>query len=598
MKASKAVSLVFLITMSLWLVDTQPVMSQSSGTIYIRSDGTVEGTDKIQRDGNVYTFTNNIYDSIVVERDNIVVDGAGYTLQGPFRGIYLESRNNVTIKNVEIKTELDRYGYAFCITLKGCSNITISGNNITAPYNPQSEVCSVRCIFLEFSSNNIISGNTMTSTNNDYGLSLNDSPNNTITNNKFISCGLSVGNSYQNNVANNTVNDKPIVYLEGASDYVIDDAAQVTLVNCNNMEVKNLVLPIVGIQLLGTNNTEIANNEADIYLENSSRNDISGNKGSIKLVYSENNNISGNSWGISLSSSSNNVVSGNEGSILTSYCSNVSIVGNNLGGIELHNSGDFLVSGNNIEGNGKGEGILLSFSSYSTICNNIITKHNYGFYLYVAGGNTIYGNNIVDNNDQVCSWYSSNVWDNGSKGNYWSDYAGNDTDHDGIGDSPYIIAIQGSVPAANDQDRYPLMNPVVIPEFPDTTPPAISVVSPENKTYAITDVPLNFTVTESVSWIAYSLDGQTNVTITGDIILTGLSDGPHSLIVYANDTFGYTGASETIYFSVSQPEPFPTWIAATTVIVLIAAVAAALLVYLVKGKKTTGKAEIISEGVM
>jgi len=566
---------------------------KASGTIYIRADGTVEGTDKIQRDGNVYTFTDKIYDSIVVERDNIVVDGAGYTLQGPFRGIYLENRNNVTIKNLEIKTELDRYGYAFCITLKGCSNITISGNNITAPYNPQSEVCSVRCIFLEFSSNNIISGNTMTSTNNDYGLSLNDSPNNTITNNKFISCGLSVGNSYQNNVANNTVNDKPLVYLEGVSDYVIDDAAQVTLVNCNNMEVKNLVLPIVGIQLLRTNNTEIANNEADIYLENSSRNDISGNKGSIKLVYSENNNISGNSGGISLSSSSNNVVSGNEGSILTSYCSNISIVGNNLGGIDLQNSGHFLILGNNIKGNGKGEGILLSFSSYSTICNNIITKHNYGFYLYAAGGNTIYENNIIDNNDQVASWYSTNVWDNGSKGNYWSDYTGNDTDHDGIGDSPYIIAIQGSVPAANDQDRYPLMNPVVIAEFPDTTPPAISIASPENKTYTTTDVPLNFTVTESVSWIAYSLDGQANVTVTGNTTLTGLSDGSHSLKVYANDTDGNAGASETIYFSVSQEaEPFPTtWIVAA--IVLVAVVGAALLVYFVKGKKTPGKAEKI-----
>jgi len=136
------------------------------------------------------------------------------------------------------------------------------------------------------------------------------------------------------------------------------------------------------------------------------------------------------------------------------------------------------------------------------------------------------------------------------------------------------------------------MNPVVIAELPDTTPPAISIASPENKTYTTTDVPLNFTVTESVSWIAYSLDGQTNVTITGDIILTGLSDGPHSLIVYANDTDGNAGASETIYFSVSQPEPFPTtWIVAA--IAIIAVVGAALMVYFVKGKKTPGKAEKI-----
>ena len=66
---------------------------KAEGTIYIRSDGSVEGTDKIQQDGNVYTFTDDIFDPIVVQRDNIVVDGAGYTLQGTevpdSKGIYL-----------------------------------------------------------------------------------------------------------------------------------------------------------------------------------------------------------------------------------------------------------------------------------------------------------------------------------------------------------------------------------------------------------------------------------------------------------------------------------------------------------------------------
>lgn len=50
--------------------------------IYIHSDGTVEGTDKIQRDGDLYTFTGDIYFPIIVEKDFAVVDGAGYTLNG------------------------------------------------------------------------------------------------------------------------------------------------------------------------------------------------------------------------------------------------------------------------------------------------------------------------------------------------------------------------------------------------------------------------------------------------------------------------------------------------------------------------------------
>lgn len=56
---------------------------EASGTIYIRANGLVEGTDNIISADNVtYTFTGNINDSIVVEKDNIVVDGASYTGQG------------------------------------------------------------------------------------------------------------------------------------------------------------------------------------------------------------------------------------------------------------------------------------------------------------------------------------------------------------------------------------------------------------------------------------------------------------------------------------------------------------------------------------
>jgi len=83
--------------------------------------------------------------------------------------------------------------------------------------------------------------------------------------------------------------------------------------------------------------------------------------------------------------------------------------------------------------------------------------------------NSLYGNSIIDNALQYYDdWYhqpfnpkalSVNIWDNGTTGNYWSDYNGTDNDGDGIGDTPYIIG-------EDNQDNHPLMNKFIIPEFP------------------------------------------------------------------------------------------------------------------------------------
>jgi hypothetical protein len=89
----------------------------------------------------------------------------------------------------------------------------------------------------------------------------------------------------------------------------------------------------------------------------------------------------------------------------------------------------------------------------------------------------------------------------------------------------------------------------------DTTLPAVSIVSPENMTYGVSDVSLNFTVSELTSWMGYSLDEQANNTIVGNTTLMGLLDGSHSVVVYANDTVGNMGASSTVYFTVDTTPP-------------------------------------------
>jgi N-acetylneuraminic acid mutarotase len=106
----------------------------------------------------------------------------------------------------------------------------------------------------------------------------------------------------------------------------------------------------------------------------------------------------------------------------------------------------------------------------------------------------------------------------------------------------------------------------------DTVAPRIVVLSPENRTYGETDVQSAFTVDEPVEWMGYSLDGEDNVTVTGNVTLAVLSEGSHNITFYALDLVGHTGQSRTVYFEIS---PFPT--------VLVVAVAVTITIVIATG---------------
>ena len=150
-------------------------------TIYIRADGTVEGTNMIQRNGSVYTFTGSIYDKrIIVEKSNIVIDGQGYTFSSnhvALYGIYMFKVEGVTIKNMVIKNCING------IFIEDCTHVTISGNKITEiprgyPPNPMAAIILRHGGFHRIVGNNII---------DDYvGIHFSSSSNNRIYNNNFI----------------------------------------------------------------------------------------------------------------------------------------------------------------------------------------------------------------------------------------------------------------------------------------------------------------------------------------------------------------------------------------------------------------------------
>jgi parallel beta-helix repeat protein len=124
----KITTVALLLILSFILVSIPQIeIVRAESTIYIRADGSVEGTAKIQRDGDIYTFTDDVFYSIVVEKDDIMIDGVGYSLQGEGSGcgIYISDRGNMIVKNMQIDNFL--YG----VYVDNSSNIIVTGNSIT-----------------------------------------------------------------------------------------------------------------------------------------------------------------------------------------------------------------------------------------------------------------------------------------------------------------------------------------------------------------------------------------------------------------------------------------------------------------------------------
>jgi parallel beta-helix repeat protein len=339
-----------------------PYMEGPLASIYILSDGTVEGTSSIQCNGNTYTFTDNIKGYIVVQKDDVVIDGAGYTLSGegslgtgslyavePTTGINLLHTEGVTIQDLNIVN--------FVIGISPATNAVITRNYIA--YNQ---------IGIAEPANAAITENYIEY--NDIGISSGSTPNK---NNKIIG----------NTIANN---NNGIKIMLASSD---------------------------------TTNDVISGN-------NFTRNGFAG--------------------------------------IYLMCCSGVTISDNTIT--------DTIPSiGSNITAGPMGAGINFLYARDNHVFGNYIADNNYGVSFSSGSDNNVfYGNDFI-NREQVAVIGKSEdatklgglveTWDNGTVGNYWSDYLTKNPNAaeiggSGIGDTPYTID-------SKNVDHYPLMAPVNAP---------------------------------------------------------------------------------------------------------------------------------------
>jgi hypothetical protein len=93
----------------------------------------------------------------------------------------------------------------------------------------------------------------------------------------------------------------------------------------------------------------------------------------------------------------------------------------------------------------------------------------------------------------------------------------------------------------------------------DTTPPAITILSPENKTYYLTRfINLSVSLNEEGSWCGYSLDGAANVSMTGYnstyFTAVGTFNNPkqYNVTFSCNDTSGNINTTGIFYFSTQD----------------------------------------------
>jgi parallel beta-helix repeat protein len=474
----------------------QPTVA--NGTIYIRADGSIDPfTASIQRNGDVYVFTSDILNaSIVVEKDNITLNGNGHLLQffgSPDYGVYLYGRKYLTVTKIVVE------GFDTGIYLEHSSQNYIINNTMvgsteygmalySSDYNHLTENEIVRtgdAVYLRYSSGNILSDNV--ASGNNWGIFLDQGHNNILRNNVMIDnaypfcVGFDQLDHYIQDIdTSNTVEGKPVYYWINRHDMTVpSDAGCAVIVNSTRITVKNLAFRrnFGSVTLAFTTYSSITNltlidNGEGINLDHSNHNMITNNKAvnsffaGIFLDRSDSNSISNNTvtnttgCGIWLEDTYSNTVTGNNVTYTFAGCGPQEWDGS---AILVDDSSSCNIIGNNLTENEYGilvGGVALD----DTVAENTIAKSLRNVVLYETQNCTIYNNNFLEpQKQQIWAYDAETVYRLGngyrSGGNYWSDYTGYDQNGDGVGDTPYCVD-------QNHQDLYPLMSPYGSPPLP------------------------------------------------------------------------------------------------------------------------------------
>lgn len=202
----------------------QPV--KAIGIIYIRADGSIDPPDApISTFDNVtYTLTGNITsdtDGIVIERDNITLEGAGYSVLGNWgfsgnSGLKISKRSNLTISNVRVEN------FSIGILLDTSMGIELMENKVSS---------NVIGIWIKYSAYCTLFHNLMN--NNSFNFGVEGFP------------PFSPFFFMHSIDTSNLVNGKPVYYIANQSDVLITpefypQIGYLGLVNCRNVTIDRM----------------------------------------------------------------------------------------------------------------------------------------------------------------------------------------------------------------------------------------------------------------------------------------------------------------------------------------------------------------------